>query len=307
MQSERSLLTLAVFVLLAAPLIAQEPPVAPEGTQVATEQTPAAAANADELRKESQNPVANLISVPLQNNMNLGVGPYDRIQNVLDVEPVVPVHLSVDWNLLVRWITPIVYQPTVTEPINQGASGLGDMNPTFFLTPLKPHKIIWGVGPAFVLPTATNPELGQGKWSIGPSVVLLAQPPHWTIGALINNVWSFAGQSQRPAVNQMLLQFFINYNMKKGWFIAVQPIITANWKASSGNVWTVPFGGGIGRIMKLGFQPVNIQVQFYRNAWYPTGTSTWSMRLQIALLFPKLTKEQEKMLMEQKLKQLEQE
>jgi hypothetical protein len=250
--------------------------------------------------------VANLISVPLQNNMNLGVGPYDRIQNVLNVQPVVPVHLSEDWNLIVRWITPIVYQPTATQPINQDASGLGDMNPTFFLSPVKPHKIIWGVGPVFVLPTATNPVLGQGKWSIGPSVVVLAQPRHWTIGALINNVWSFAGQSQRPTVNQMLLQCFINYNMKKGWFIAVQPIITANWKATSGNVWTVPFGGGIGRIMKLGFQPVSIQMQFYRNAWYPAGTSTWSMRLQIALLFPKLTKEQQKMLMEQKLKQLEQ-
>jgi hypothetical protein len=297
----------AVFFPLAAPLVAQEASVAPEGTQVATQETPAAATNADELRKQVQNPVASLISVPLQNNMNLGVGPDGRIQNVLNIQPVIPVRLSDDWNLIIRFIAPIVYQPTVSHPFDQGASGLGDMNPTFFLSPAKPHKIIWGVGPAFVFPTATNFVLGQGKWSIGPSVVVLTQPGHWTIGALVNNVWSFAGQSRRPDVNQMLLQYFINYNLKKGWYIAVQPIITANWEVTNGNVWTVPFGGGIGRIMKLGYQPVNLQVQAYRNAFYPAGTSTWSMRMQIAFLFPKLTKEEEKMLMEQKLKQLENE
>jgi hypothetical protein len=104
----------------------------------------------------------------------------------------------------------------------------------------------------------------------------------------------------------MLLQYFINYNLKKGWYITLQPIITANWKATSGNVWTVPFGGGLGRIMKLGFQPVNLQLQFYDNAVYPTGTSPWSMRAQIAFLFPKFTKEQQKMMLEKKLKELEQ-
>jgi hypothetical protein len=303
----RSLLVLAVLFLFKAPLLAQETPVAPEGTQVATEETPAAAVNSDELRKAVQNPVANLISVPLQNNMNFGVGPYDRIQNVLNIQPVIPLPLSENWMLITRFITPIVYQPTVTQPINQGASGLGDMNPTFFLSPRKPHKVIWGVGPTIVLPTATNPVLGQGKWSIGPSIVALAQPGHWTIGALINNVWSFAGQSHRADVNQMLLQYFINYNMKKGWYVTSAPILTANWKGTNGNVWTVPFGGGIGRVMKVGFQPVNLQMNLYRNAFYPAGTSSWSLRLQIAFLFPKLSKEQEKMLMEQKLKQLENE
>jgi hypothetical protein len=135
----------------------------------------------------------------------------------------------------------------------------------------------------------------------------LWQPDHWTIGALINNVWSVAGESGRAPVNQMLLQYFINYNLKKGWYLTVSPIITADWRASSGNVWTVPFGGGVGRIMKLGFQPVNISATFYGNAAYPVGTSSWSMRLQIAFLFPKFTKEQAKMMMEMKLKQLEQE
>ncbi len=181
------------------------------------------------------------------------------------------------------------------------------MNPTFFLSPGKAQeKLIWGVGPAFVIPTATSSILGQGKFSMGPSVVALVQPGHWTIGALINNVFSLAGSGHRPYVNQMLLQYFINYNLKGGWYLSSSPILTADWRASSGNAWTVPFGGGVGRIMKLGFQPVNITAQFYGNVDYPKGTSPWNMRLQIAFLFPKLTKEQEIGLAKKKLNELEQ-
>ena len=108
-------------------------------------------------------------------------------------------------------------------------------------------------------------------------------------------------------MNQFLLQWFVNYNMKKGWYLTSAPINTANWRASSGNVWTVPLGGGVGRIMRLGFQPVNLSAQFYGNAEHPSGASTWTARLSIALLFPQLTKAQEKMLLEQKLKQMDQE
>jgi len=307
--------TLAVFLLLAVPLVAQDTPIGPEGTQVATQETPVAAANAEELRKESQNPVASLISVPIQENWNFGIGPSNRIQNVLNIQPVIPLSLSKNWNLIVRWITPVIYQPLpVAQPPGPpvqttGVYGLGDMNPSFFVVPKK-SKIIWGIGPTFVLPTATNTTyLGQGKFSLGPSVVVLVQPPHWTIGALVNNVWSVAGQSDKskPAVNQFLLQWFINYNMKKGWYLTTSPIITANWRAASNSVWNVPFGGGVGRIMKLGFQPVNMTAQFYGNAVHPPGASPWGLRVQFVLLFPKLSKEQEKMLLEQKLKQMDQE
>jgi hypothetical protein len=312
MQCIRGLSTVAVLLLSTVPLFAQERPVEPEGTQVATQETPAAATNSEELRNAAQNPVASLISVPFQDNWNFNIGPANRIQNVLNIQPVIPLKVSQDWNLIVRWITPVVYQPIPVQPPTPavqttGVYGLGDMNPSFFLSPAKPGKLIWGVGPTFVLPTATNTTyLGQGKLSMGPSVVLLVQPPHWTIGVLANNVWSVAGHSNLPAVNQFLLQYFVNYNMKKGWYLTSQPILTANWKASSGNVWTVPFGAGVGRIMKLGFQPVNITAQFYGNAVHPSGTSPWGMRLEFVLLFPRLTKEQEKMLLEQKLKQMDQ-
>src|SRR6266851_1154844 len=211
------------------------------------QQKPAVEVQAGDLQKATQNPISSLISVPLQNNTNFGVGPLDRTQNVLNIQPVIPVRVSEKWNLITRTILPLIYQPDVTQR-NLGVMGLGDINPTFFLSPAKPGKLIWGVGPSFILPTATNRVLGQGKWSAGPSVVALMQPGHWTIGALVNNVWNFAGRSDKPAVNQMLLQYFINYNLKKGWFTVLAPIITANWKASRSNVWTVPFGGGIGRI-----------------------------------------------------------
>ncbi len=261
------------------------------------------------LQKATQNPVASLISVPVQNNNNFGVNPGYRNQDVLNIQPVIPIGISKDWNLLVRWIMPIVYQPIPNAPSTPetGVYGLGDMVPTFFLSPKNPGKLIWGAGPVFQLPTATSSYLGQGKLGIGPSVVVLTQPGHWTLGVLANNVWSVAGSGSRPDVNQFLLQYFINYNLKKGWFITWQPTLTANWEAPSGSQWVVPFGGGVGRIMKLGFQPVSLTAQFYGNAVHPLGTPAWTMRLQIAFLFPKLTKEQQKMLLEKKLKQMEQE
>jgi hypothetical protein len=271
----------------------------------AAQQKPAEA-DAESLQKATQNPVASLISVPLQNNTNFDIGPQDRTQNVLNIQPVIPMRVSKNWNLIARIITPLIYQPDLAHR-NLGVFGLGDINPTFFLSPAKPGKLIWGIGPTLVLPSATNKVLGQGKWSGGPSVVALLQPGHWTIGALVNNVWNFAGQADRLAVSQMLLQYFINYNLQKGWYISLSPIITANWKAASGNVWTVPVGGGIGRIMKIGAQPVNLSATFYGNAVYPAGTSPWSMRLQIAFLFPKLSKQQQKMMLEKKLKELDQE
>lgn len=267
---------------------------------------PDSKATTADLAKATQNPVASLISVPIQNNSNFNVGPYDRTQNVLNLQPVIPAKLNGNWNLITRIIQPIVWQPYPNANTG-GEYGLGDMNPTFFLSPGKPNKLIWGVGPAFVLPTATNDILGQGKFNVGPSIVALTQPGAWTLGVLMNNVWSVAGSGLRRDVNQMLLQYFINYNLKKGWYISVSPIITANWQASSGNVWTVPVGGGVGRVMKLGFQPVNISAAFYGNPVSPLGASTWSMRLQIALLFPKLTREQKKIMIEQKLKRLEKE
>jgi hypothetical protein len=162
---------------------------------------------------------------------------------VLLIQPVIPVHLSKDLNLINRIIQPVVWQP-YPQQTTGGEFGFGDMNPTFFLVPSKATKVIVVAGPTVVIPTATNDILGQGKLSLGPSFVALTQPHPWTIGVLTNNVWSVAGSGSRPAVNQFLLQYFINYNMKKGWYIDIAPVITADWKASSGTSGRCRSGAG---------------------------------------------------------------
>jgi hypothetical protein len=270
--------------------------------------------NADQLRKAAQNPVASLISVPVQENWNFNIGPYDRTQNVLNVQPVIPVSAGKDWNLIIRWIMPIIYQPVgVVQPppetgtgtgdiayaasqqagsstLQSGIYGFGDMQPAFFFSP-KVSKVIWGVGPQLLLPTATKTGiLGLGKFGIGPTAVVLVQPGKWTLGFLVNNVWGVAGHSNLPDVNQFLLQYFINYNLPKGWYITWQPTITANWEMTNGGRWVVPLGGGIGRIMKLGPQPVNVGLQFYGNAVHPPEGSPWTLRVSIAFLYPKKPK-----------------
>jgi hypothetical protein len=280
------LLLLSPIILLGSLASAQDDTQSKPATDTTTAAKPATEGDTEALAKAAQNPVASMISVPLQNNTAFEAGPYDRTLNVLNIQPVIPISISENWNLIARIIQPIVWQPNVSQT-SQGWFGLGDMNPTFFFSPAKPSKLIWGVGPTFVIPTATADQLGQGKFSMGPGVVLLTTPGKWVIGTLINNVWSVAGSGSRPPVNQLLLQWFVNYNMKKGWYLASSPIVTANWRASSGNVLTLPFGGGVGRIMKLGNQPVNLLAQLYGNAVYPTGASPWSMRLQIQFLYPK--------------------
>jgi hypothetical protein len=292
-----ALLSIAISTFSVA---AQDTPVGP----TAKTHVPAAQPAADDtaaLAKATQNPVANLISVPLQNNSNFGIGPYKRTGDIFNIQPVIPKKLSDKVMLITRIIQPLVWQPYATQPTG-GQVGIGDMNPTFFLSPANAGKLIYGVGPAFVLPTATSTQTGQGKFSLGPSVVALMQPGHWTLGVLINNVFSVAGSSHRPDVNQMLLQYFINYNLKKGYYLTSGPIVTADWNANAngdaatgndttkGNVWTVPFGGGVGQIRRLGFQPINWTVQFYGNAIHPQGGSPWSFKFQIALLYPKMPK-----------------
>ncbi len=250
------------------------------------QQQPSGSESSEDLQKATQNPVASLISVPIQNNANFDGGDFGRTQDVINIQPVIPVRLNDSVMLITRIIQPLVWQPYISQNTG-GEFGFGDMNPTFFLSPAKPGKLIWGVGPALVIPTATNSISGQGKFSIGPSAVALVQPGKWTIGVLANNVWSVAGDSSRPDVNQLLLQYFVNYNLPNGWFLSMSPILTANWEASSPNRWTVPFGGGLGRIMRLGAQPVNMSAQFYANPIRPIETPTWGVRAQIAFLFPK--------------------
>ncbi|MFP2898250.1 neuromedin U [Corallococcus sp. 4LFB] len=251
-----------------------------------TTEAPASGAGASEqdLAKATQNPVADLISVPFQDNLDLGIGPFDRARNTLNIQPVIPVKLTSRWSLINRVILPLTWQPDVTAD-SGGTFGLGDTSATFFLSPREPGALIWGVGPALLLPTATADVLGTGKWSVGPSAVLLLQPDPWTFGVLANNVWSVFGDGDRPAVNQLLLQYFINYNLPKGWYLTSAPILTANWEADRDR-WVIPFGAGVGKVFKLGRQPLNGSVSAYWNAVRPDAAPDWQLRAQLSFLFP---------------------
>lgn len=241
----------------------------------------------EEMAKAAQNPVADLISLPFQNNTNFGFGPDDDIQNVLNIQPVIPFHLSENWNLITRTIVPLINQPEVVQGTGD-EFGLGDINFTAFFSPKNPTKgIIWGAGPIFAFPTATDEKLGSEKWSLGPSAVALTIQGPWLFGALINNVWSFAGDDDRDDVNAMLVQPFVNYNLPNGWYLVSSPIITANWEAASGNTWLVPLGGGVGKIFRIGNQPVNAQIQAFYNVEKPELVGDWTLRFQLQLLFPK--------------------
>ena len=282
-------------------------PAAPLQAQNVAEKEDAEEEEADhsELAKAAQNPLASLISLPFQNNTSFGIGddPISRTSNVLNIQPVIPFELSSSFNLITRTILPIVSAPTVdvVDPgdpsldpgIGSTTWGLGDLLWTGWFVPTNTGPVMVGVGPALLFPTGTSNETGTGKWAAGPSVVFVATPGSALLGFLVNNIWSYAGPSDRGDVNQMVIQYFINYNLPKGWYLSSAPIITANWEAPDGRKWIVPFGGGGGKVFKIGKQPINSQIQAFYNAVTPTDNEgdrvgpEWSLRLQFQLLFPK--------------------
>jgi hypothetical protein len=240
----------------------------------------------NKLREAAQNPVADLISVPFQDDPAFIYGPHAGTQNVLNIQPVIPIHLNDDWNLITRPITPIVYQPRLAPDLGP-EFGLGNIEPELFLSPAHPAKLIWGVGPALYLPTATGKTLGVNAWGAGPAVVGLTIEEPWVIGVVANNVWAWRNGQQ---VNEMTAQYFINYNLPDGWYLTSQPVITADWRAPAHDKWIVPFGGGGGRLFKVGKQPINAQVQAFYNAVRltagPLTGPVWSLLFQLSLLFP---------------------
>ncbi|GAB4365963.1 MAG: hypothetical protein Kow00121_02900 [Elainellaceae cyanobacterium] len=246
------------------------------------------------LAQQSQNPIANLISVPFQNNTNFGVGQFDRTSNVLNIQPVVPTPLSEDLVLINRFIVPLVYQPELAQvPLPDGSTesigdvfGLGDIVYQGFFSPQTSGNFTWGVGPILSFPTATDDVLGTAQWSAGPAAVGLVTSGRIVTGALVNQLWSYAGDGDRPDVSSLTIQPFFNYNFNQGWYVTTSPVITANWEAESDDQWTVPIGGGFGRVFNVDRQPVNASLSVYWNATKPEGAADWTLRTQITLLFP---------------------
>jgi hypothetical protein len=248
--------------------------------------TIAAEQSTEDLAKATQNPLASMISLPFQNNTNFGIGPDDETQNILNIQPVWPFSLNDNWNLITRTILPVISQPGVLTGGEGRVNGLGDTTFTGWFSPKDSGKWTWGLGAAFLIPTATDDALGSDKWGAGPTIVLLTMPGKWVVGSLFSNVWSFAGSGDQD-VNLFTWQYFINYNLNDGWYLTSAPVITANWEASSGEKWTVPFGAGFGKIFKIGKQPLNGSAHAYYNVGKPTYGADWTLRLQLQFLFPK--------------------
>jgi hypothetical protein len=249
---------------------------------------------AEELAKKLANPVASLISVPLQNNFDFGGGyKDDGFRYTLNVQPVVPITLNKDWNLISRTILPIVYQkdilapditPTDVDP-NDDQFGLGDTVQSLFLSPSASDPI-WGIGPVFLLPTSTHEALGTEKWGIGPTAVVLKQTGPWTYGMLANHIWSVAGKSDRSDVNATFVQPFLNYTTKQAWTYTLNTESTRNWEANE-DEWTVPLNATVTKVLKLGGQLVSVGGGA---RYYVTGPDTapdWGLRVILTFLFPK--------------------
>ncbi len=258
---------------------------------VADEEKSAAAGGGGDLRSAVQNPISSLISLPFKLSFDYGAGNGDG--TILNINPVIPVTVG-DWNLVNRALIPLAnVDGAITGPGNpspepgNGASGLGDINYSLYFSPVKYDKVIWGVGPSINLPTASDDQLGSGKWSAGMTGVALTVPSWGSTGILGRQLWSFAGDSDRKRVNQTLIEPFLNYNLDNGWFLLTDIVITANWETSSSNRWTVPLGAGVGRVFKVGNQGINSRLEAYYNVEKPDGAPDWNFQFTWQFLFPK--------------------
>ena len=258
------------------------------GVLLAASQTCRADGDVADQAKQSQNPIANLISVPFQNNMNLNAGPERETLNVLNIQPVVPISIGSDWNLITRTILPVSSKPAQSSNRDR-TNGIGDVLFSAFLSPRASRGWIWGAGPAVQAPTHSNDLLGNNDWGVGPTFVVLhlAAGSPWVYGVLVNNVWSIGSNRSSRAYNSGLMQPFLNYNLSHGTYLVSAPIVTVNWAAAGSQQWTIPLGGGIGQIVHLGRLPVNMQLSGYYNVAHPTEGPNWQVRTQIQLLFPK--------------------
>jgi hypothetical protein len=250
-------------------------------TCIAADSAPSA--GGDDLAKQLANPVANLISVPFQSNVDFGIGPEDATRFTLNIQPVIPFELNDDWNLITRTILPVI---NVEAPAKgaESAFGLGDVVQSFFFSPKE--KIggwIVGGGPVFLYPTATDDILGFGKWGMGPTVVALQQSGPWTYGALVNHLWSLGGDSDRGDVSATFLNPFVSYITPTKTTFSISPEVTYDWETEK---WLVPVNLVVSQLFKIGNQPIQVALggRYYFDA--PSGGPEWGLRLGVTLLFP---------------------
>ena len=239
------------------------------------------------MAQEAKNPFADLINLQFFYDANFGVSPVNNTQQVLTIQPLVPVSLNSDWFVITRTILPLIAQPG-EAPGQEWTRGAGDTQFTALLSPARVASLDWGVGAVIQLPTASHLALGQGKWAAGPAAGIQWSGTQWTLGALILNFWSFAGDANRPAVSEMQLQPTVNYTFQNNAdrYLSFSPTITANWRAGGDERWTVPISLGIGQVLKFAHQSVNLQASAYYNVVAPPGAAHWTLEALVQFLFP---------------------
>jgi hypothetical protein len=244
--------------------------------------------SASALAKKLQNPIGDLYSFPFQNNTNFNTGPHDGTQDILNIQPVIPIHVNADWNIIARTILPLIWQPSYA-PAHTVPFGTGPTTFSPFLSPKNPSNgWLWGLGPVIQIPTISDKTLGSPAWGGGPTAVLVYMKGPVVAGVLANNVWSLGGTTGRGGTkyNMFLTQPFMNYNFGEGWYVGTSPIITANWLMTGDQAWTLPVGANGGRVVKIGGKlPVNLSVGAYYNALRPQYGSTEQWRTQTTLIF----------------------
>lgn len=241
--------------------------------------------SAAELAKKLANPVASLISVPFQNNTDYGIGPYDGTRNTLNIQPVIPISINEKWNLIGRVVLPVITQYDITGPGNK-ENGLGDAVASGFFSPKESKNgVTWGVGPALLLPTGTESYLTTKKFGVGPTAVILKQSKGITYGALVNQIWSVAGNEDRADVSQLFLQPFVTYNWKSGAGLGCNAEMTQNWTADTNTIWVNPTLSGL---TSFGKQKVSFATGPRFNVNAPDGAQAdWGWRAVVIFLFPK--------------------
>lgn len=253
--------------------------------QTAPEQ-PAPEPGEAELAREVENPVGELGSIPLQNQVDFGMGPHARVENTLSLQPTYGFAMSRDVAIVSRTTVPMVSRPDLTRP-NGYVSGLGDVGEMLLLARAPTASgVLWGLGATTLLPTATAREIGSGKLGIGPAAALLVQSRRSTIAIVAAQTWSIAGAAERPEVNQLNVTPLASFRFGRGWSVSTAPSITARWNASARNTWTVPVGGEVGKVFFARTVPIEVSVGGYWNAIRPENAASASLLIRIALLFP---------------------
>lgn len=237
-----------------------------------------------ELAKKVQNPVADLISVPLQNNWDFGIGPENATRYLFNVQPIVPFSLSEQLMLITRTIVPIIHAEAPVAGLNS-KTGLGDILQSFFLVPVQddPGSLGWGVGPVLLWPAATDDALGTGKWGAGPTAVAVLQKHGWTVGMLANHVWSYAGDNDRTYVNASLVQPFVSYLTKTYTTFGVTSETSYDWNASE---LTVPVNLTVSQMFRIGKLPFQVGLGPRIYVDQPSGGPDWGMRFTLTMLLP---------------------